>query len=583
MKSNSVSVNSLNKTLSQKSLSPKAESRITLSESVYLLFFCVMLFAKAIGLYDGQPLYNIILVISAILFAAKLILTDYTWLELLTVCALLLCSIITYLLSGERGILMFVAVITGIKGCSVRRLFKWSAALLGICFVVMAALTQSGLVNDYFLVHNKGSLGYIVRWSFGYTHPNVMHITFIIIIAFILYSLKLNLKRLRIASMILMFANIYVFIYSVSYTGFILATLYLVLNYLLEYRKSRLIMTAPYSNSEKDLQNSIIPVNESHEILWKVFDFLLQLVFPFCVFFSVAGPVLFKGKLFDLCDKLVHHRFVLSNYFLTNEKLSVLGHVLKTTPDANRSLDCSYVYLLVHCGVLPFLLICVAYIMLIRHCIVKRKYGELSIIITLVIAGVTEPFMFNASFKNISALFIGEYLFELTEKAVEKSSIPIFLKKNFSLCKAGQHTLFFEKSAVLYRRITGNINSAVRTFSYNNVRILIYSAVAAVAITIIFGLITVRPVSVLIPTADCPDGYESTPAYYTEDEINSADMNDVRILSYSPDKEMVTFDGNTADIEYIRSLISCAVWSFAVSFIIIIFVVRISERKRLHP
>ena len=559
MKSNSVSVNSLNKTLSQKFLSPKAESRITLSELVYLLFICVMLFAKAIGLYDGQPLYNIILVISAVLFVAKLILTDYSGLEFFTVCALLLFSIITYLLSGERGILMFVAVITGIKACSVKRVFKWSAALLGICFVVMAALTQSGLVNDYYLVHYKGSLGYIVRWSFGYTHPIVMHITFIILIAFILYSLKLNLKRLRIASMILMFANIYVFIYSVSYTGFILATLYLAHNYLLAYRNSIQIKTN-----------------------WKAFDFLLQLVFPFCVFFSVAGPVLFKGKLFDLCDKLVHHRFVLSNYFLTNEKLSVLGHVLKTTPDANRSLDCSYVYLLVHCGVLPFMLICAAYIMLIRHCIVKRKYGELSIIITLVIAGVTEPFMFNASFKNISAFFIGEYLFEITEKAVEKPSLPIFFKKNFSLCKAGQHTLFFEKSAVLYRRITGNINSAVRAFNRNMILILIMSSFAALIITIIYSLAAVRPVSVLIPTADCPDGYESNPAYYTEDEINSDDMNDVRILSYSPDKEMVSFSGSTADIEYIRSLISCTVWAFAVSFIIIIFVVRISERKRLH-
>ena len=559
MKSNPVSGNSLNKTLSQESISPKSENQITLSELVYLLFFCLMLFAKAIGLYDGQPLYNIILVISAVLFVAKLILTDYSGLEFFTVCALLLFSIITYLLSGERGILMFVAVITGIKGCSVKRVFKWSAALLGICFVVMAALTQSGLTSDYFLVHNKGSLGYIVRCSFGYTHPNVMHITYIILIAFILYSLNLNLHKLRIASIILMFANIYVFIYSVSYTGFILATLYLALNYLLAYRNSIQIKTN-----------------------WKAFDFLLQLIFPFCVFFSVAGPVLFKGKLFDLCDKLVHHRFVLSNYFLTNEKLSVLGHVLETTPDANRSLDCSYVYLLVHCGVLPFLLICVAYIMLIRHCIVKRKYNELSIIITLVIAGVTEPFLFNTSFKNISALFMGKYLFELTESAVYKLRLPNLLKQNFCLCKAGQHTLFFGKTCNLYTRAKGLIHSTVKAFNCNKIRIVIASTFAAVAITIIYSLTVVRPVSVLIPTADCPDGYESNPAYYTEDEINSDDMNDVRILSYSPDKEMVSFSGSTADIEYIRSLISCTVWAFAVSFIIIIFVVRISERKRLH-
>lgn len=538
----------------------KTKLSTTLPEFLYLLFFSFMLFSKAIGLDDGQPLYNILLAVSLVAFTFKLLITRYTFFDFIWITVILALSIITYKLSGERGILFLTATIVGFKDSNIKHVLKLGAFIWTFCFIIMAFLTQTGLMNDLFLVHNKGSLGYIVRWSFGYTHPNVLHISFIVLLALIFCSSNLNLKQLILASAIAMLANLYVFIYSVSYTGFILATSYLVINCIFTWRES---------------------LATDQSFLWKLFDILVEIIFPFCIFFSILGPILFTGKLYELCDKLVHHRFVLSNFYLTTERLSILGHRLEFTPDSNRSIDCSYVYLLVHCGIVIFALFCLVYIFFIHNCIRNHKYKELSVTIILIVAGITEPFLFNTSYKNISVIFIAEYLFDLSSNFLSHECLPKVLKIDFSLKSFYQKQIRISFIGNIYNRTLLSINQFLSSFKSHAAKIILKSFAVGILAVIIYSAIGIKPNSVLIPASCCPDGYLGTAQKYTQEQIDSSDMKNVRVLSYNPNVEMVMFNGVTATIEYFRIIISVFVWSSTISILIICIISTVKTNKQI--
>ena len=48
------------------------------------------------------------------------------------------------------------------------------------CFVVTVLLALTGTIEPLMLVHNKAGLGYVDTKFLGYTHPNVLHISYVI-------------------------------------------------------------------------------------------------------------------------------------------------------------------------------------------------------------------------------------------------------------------------------------------------------------------------------------------------------------------------------------------------------------------
>ncbi|MDO4284083.1 MAG: hypothetical protein Q4C60_01995 [Eubacteriales bacterium] len=531
---------------------------LSTAELFYLLYFCLMLAAKGLGQSEGQPLYDLCLAAAALCFLAKLMLTRYTMFELLGTILLLGMTMFVYLRTGERGIVFYMAMALGLKGVSLKRVFRTGAWLLSVCFLLMMALTQSGLIGDLFYVHHKDALGFTVRWSFGYTHPNVLHITYLVLMALWLYVLPLTRKQLRAVSVFFMLGNLYVLLYSLSYTGFIVGTFYLFCNY---------YFTASRPDSG----------------LRRLANALAGCLFPFCVLFSVAGPVILTGKLYELADKLVHHRFVLSNYFLTTEPVALFGHRLLTTPDATRSIDCSYTYLFVHLGVVFFAMFCLVYMAMILRCIRQNNGRTLAILLGFALAGVTEPFLFNTSFKNITFLLIGAYLFFLADRLSHR--LPAFWRREIALGVFGK---IGSKEIIFSRRETAPIrkhedqtdtfpnrndksvsvsdqkedSAAARSLS----RLLLFSCGAAFLAAMLYLLAAPRPSAVLIPSVYCTDGYESDPQLYTQEEIDALDSS-VIVLSWNgSSEEMALFTGSTPHLEFVRRTVSCGVWTWLAIF-----------------
>ena len=96
-------------------MSKEKNMEIRLSELLYLLFWGVMLFTKGIGLYDGQPLYKVFLVLAFLCIGAKMCITEYSYREWAVILFLLAWSVVVYRVSGEKGVLICMVTAAGMK------------------------------------------------------------------------------------------------------------------------------------------------------------------------------------------------------------------------------------------------------------------------------------------------------------------------------------------------------------------------------------------------------------------------------------------------------------------------------------
>lgn len=97
---------------------------LKLSELCFYVFFISLLFAKGIGLYDGQSAFKVFLMIALIGWAGKAVLTGYTVREMLTYSAILILGGAVYLISHEKGVIFLVLLLCGLKNISVKKLFQ---------------------------------------------------------------------------------------------------------------------------------------------------------------------------------------------------------------------------------------------------------------------------------------------------------------------------------------------------------------------------------------------------------------------------------------------------------------------------
>ena len=147
---------------------------------------------------------------------------------------------------------------------------------------------------------------------------------------------------------------------------------------------------------------------EKHSAWPRWLRVIVQLYLPAVLFLSLGAPILLQGKAFDLMTRLLHTRAAMTRRYLTEVGLSVFG----SSEDLGRTamLDCSYANLLVWGGTIPFLLMCLGMIFLLRRLLARRDGAALAIVLACMTAGMTEPFLFNTSYKNITLILLGAEL-----------------------------------------------------------------------------------------------------------------------------------------------------------------------------
>ncbi|MCM1174331.1 MAG: hypothetical protein NC341_04680 [Blautia sp.] len=376
--------------------------KISLEEISYFGFFIILSVTKGLGFYDGQKLFLLLIIPAFLCALLKILVTPYTKRQWAAVALLLFLTLFVYYNSHEKGILFLMFTILGMKNISVKKVMRIGLWVWSLCAAVLSVFSFFRLEDTIYRVHRKMGLGHIFRWSLGFTHPNVLHITYLALCAFIIYELaeKYGLKHF----VLLMLGNALVFFYSASFTGLGIVTIFLAGELYVRFRPEF--------------------------CLWE--KIAVNLVLPVCVVFSFLLPYLYAEQAgaqqiapwMQTLDSVLNTRISLAGQFLAPEFKSLFGAEVALLKLPFGSIDCSYMWCYINYGLIPFLLFMAAYLILVAEECRMQKTREAVITICFLGAGFTEQLLFNTSFKNITLLFLGELLFRQKDGEKEYCLLP---------------------------------------------------------------------------------------------------------------------------------------------------------------
>ena len=501
----------------------KNNNEFTISELVYYAYFALMLFVKGVGLYEGQWPYTLSLLLGAVLIIVKLLVTEHTITEWIFIVLMSTLAITIYFHSHKLGILIITATIIGMKGVSVKRVMWIGTVIWSLTFIANILLVLLGIRPDILRVQEKLGLGYIIRYSLGSTHPNVLQISYMILCAFILYVAQFKGKKLVIATGVMILGSFYVFMYSVSYTGIVLCIFYLLLNLYLSFRKK----------------------------LWLLEKGIALAVFPFCVWLTIYVFNHIDFPYYYYINKYLNTRPYITLNYMAHTPVTAFGSGYNANlPVTSNNLDSSFVYALMHYGWVFFGLFIVSYIALIVNTIKKNDRIQLGMIIAFALAAISEPFFVNESFKNISWIFMGAFIYELIAKIPSKS---LDIISGNSLIWIGNTHIYFSFDGIIekYRKFIDICKQKRKTlFVLSFILVLILGT----------GFYFLRDIKSTY--------YVNRSIVQTEDkEYTTIDINkwdetiDGSVINYvDAQTPMVLIEGNIGIVEYYRELISFVLW-----------------------
>lgn len=427
---------------------------ISVAEIFYFLYFAVMFGYRACGMYEGRLLYQVSLVVGMLLFMAKVAMTEHTLFEYFIMGLLLLISGIVYYNTGEKGLLLYFTMMLGLKGVSTRRIFKLATIILSISFTTLVLLTTTGLMEDIAYLKNRAFFGTVIRHSLGYPHPNTLFTTYIVLMVLIMYMLgKQSKKNLLLTTLFMFIGAVYIFIYSCSNTGIIVSVFYLLVNLYFQFRKD-------FSRLEK---------------------IGVQLMYPLCLVYSIAAPLLIRGEKFQMLDRILHNRMAYPLYYLTNEPITLLGVRFGETPNTNYTIDSSFLYSFLQLGIIPFVIITLLFLAMIHDYVEREMRTETAIIVSFCLLGLSDPFLFNLSYKNLMFLFVGEYVYRKLQ-ALQSRDLGI-LNKKYQCLSIGNKVLSYDTQA--YNLCCEKLRRIKEAISKNN---MVVSLIYILSAGIIMGI-----------------------------------------------------------------------------------------------
>ena len=521
------------------------------NELFYYLFFVIMVIVKGTGMYEGMKLYTLGLFFAMLCLGIKLVIDRYTVGEAVIVGMLIGLGLAIYHYSGETAALIYIGMAVGMKNIPIRRIFTIGGLAWGGCFLGRAVLAMSGIRRGMVLVHEKLGLGPLLRWSFGYPHPNVMHITYTVLAAFALYLFKPQKKKMYIWLAVLMLGNCIIFCYAFSFTGFLLTTFLLLLYFYFGIR------------------NRITRIE-------KIF---ILAIFPACILFAVVLPLAMEKGCFlnfmdDFMNDLFNTRFLASRVYIY-EGLSLFGKDFSGS-DITFALDSSYVYLLVKEGMVFFILLVIGYEGMIIRMLKENRRTELAIVLAFLIAGISEPFLFNTSFKNITFLFLGYYLFFGLKECEDKYEV-ILLKKRVGVEWGNKEILTWDGTSA------AGWMEGMKAAWYDKRKMLwIITLLCAILGLGIYCLTLRIPGSIYVAVGNTDCGEREI--YYFDQKTVAENQYDLFYEYGGPETPMYRFEGNTIALEVLRDGVSSALLGLFTGRIIsvVIVVVLIQKEKGNH-
>lgn len=381
----------------------KVPDRSLIAEIIYLTYIAVMVLARTAGLYEGQTLYNVALVVGLLLFICKIVVTKHSIKEYVAMSLFMVVALLVYFASGEKGLIVCFSMMLGMKGVSVSKVFKVSALVAGVVIVVKIFLGTFGLVREVYFPIERTGVGLMLRHGLGYAHPNTLQMNVLILSMLVVYLItsaqryaekegrvtkKESMLGLLLISIIVFALNLFIHRYSGSRTGVLACAVFLIFNLWL-YQAGRI------------------------RLFEKV---ILYAEYPFVSAIAIFLPFLLKGNLFDKVDNAVFQtRLSLARGFWEGNKLTLFGQrlVRPESWEVPYGIDMGQLYLLLQLGIVAFIVMTIITMFFVHRAIGKNMLPELTFFTGMMVIDIWEPLMYNLSFKNFLFVFFGKMLFDL--------------------------------------------------------------------------------------------------------------------------------------------------------------------------
>ncbi len=469
------------------------EMTISIQEAFFYGFFFLLSVTKGLGFYEWQKVFILLVIPALILGFLKVLFTPYTKGQAAVVALVLLLTAVVFWRSHQIAVFFVVFTVLGMKGMSVKKVLHLAVWVWTSCSIILSVVSFFRLEHTVYRVHAKLGLGHIFRWSLGFTHPNLLHITYLFLCA--LAILKLEERYGWKTYLLLMLGNLAVFFYSISYTGFGIVALLLTGGLYVRLRPRFCLL-------EKLLANLVLPVCLS-----------LSFVLPF---FLYGNPLCgYVQKL----NEILNTRIWLAEQFLRSEYTSLFGANVSRVVKSSMNMDCSYIWCYINYGLVFTVVILLGCFCLQVYETHKQRTRELVVLVCFFVAGWTEQLLFNTSFKNITLLFLGELLFLQKEGKAEYSLLFLIPEK-------------FREITIPFAGLPDKLFSEARAVCMaHKSRVCICAATGAV-LGLLFCLLLYRePVGYLVPRSYTDGQIAMEEAVYLE-SADDADWSGYRILNY---------------------------------------------------
>lgn len=511
--------------------------KIKIEEAFFWGFFILLSLAKGLGFYEGQKLFVLLVVPGLLCGLLKILVTPYTGRQLIMVIALLSMIALVYCRSRSLGILFVGFLVLAMKGMQVKKVMQAGLWIWAACAVFLSIFSFFRLEHTIYRVHAKMGLGHIFRWSLGFTHPNILHITYLTLCALILYQMG---ERYRFRHYVLLMAgNLLVFLYSVSYTGFGIVAVLLTGCLYVQFRPRFCIL-------EKLLANLVLPV---------------------CLILSFVLPQMLNDH--PLCGYVqalnakLNTRIWLAQQFLVPEYRSLLGKDISQVVKSSMTMDNSYVMGYINYGLLPFGIIMAGYFVLLLYLTHRQKTRELVILVCFLAAGWTEQLLFNTSFKNITLIFLGAMLF--LQKDGEKAYCLLpWAQREIWIPLAGLPDWLVARAGAIWRAHKRSV--------------LAWVLAGALAGGLLCAVIYEAPAGYVVQRF-YTDGLEETSVYLTA--VDDPAYEGYRVMNYKDaETPMQVIEGKAVGLETLRYYLGSVLIGAAAGAFLTVSGIGFRERKR---
>lgn len=364
----------------------------------YITFFSILSFGKGLGLDFNDKMFLLLGVIASIFLVFQVVLYKYTWVDIFKILFWIGFSIIILANAGKTTVFISIITIILAKNINYNKLMKCIFITRLISFVIVVTLSIIGIIDNdvYTKIDEKGIE--ILRYSLGFSHPNITFLNFFILVTLYVYLKNKNIKLVNYLVIIISA----IVLYKITYSRTGLISIFIVIFFSVLFNRISF-------DKNKIFKNIIIFIPS------------IAGVGSLCISYFYNS----SNKVMSFINEILTGRLELGHRFLMNYKINLFGQEIIESSNLDGAylrIDNGYISLILVYGLISFLLFLCIQTLLLKRLFNEKRYYDILLIVVFLIYGISENYIYNI-FVNISLIFINDILFNKKIHLVSESSI----------------------------------------------------------------------------------------------------------------------------------------------------------------